>query len=564
MIRLTQIKAAADLGFEQAHTSVKPQGAFADYFKARCAKELHVEAGQIAEIRIRRQSLDARRKPDIFYVYTLDVLLAEPVLERERRLCQRCKNAELVIPEAEAYHFPISGRKSIKKRPIVVGSGPAGLFCAYLLAENGYQPIILERGGAMEERVNAVTDFWNGAALSPETNVQFGEGGAGTFSDGKLNTLIKDTHGRYAKMLEIFVENGAPEEILYRSKPHIGTDCLRGVVTNMRRRMIAEWGAQFYFHSCLTDIRLSAAVTDGGARLAQIEVNHSEWQPCSELVLAVGHSARDTFSMLYRRNIRMEAKPFAVGLRIEHPQSMIDESQYGRERGKLPAADYKLTASAPSTGRGVYSFCMCPGGYVVNASSEEGRLAVNGMSNHSRDSANANSALIVTVRPEDYLDASAGALSGVAFQRALEERAFTAGGGNIPVQLFGDFRENRGSEHYGDILPCTKGAVRFANLRTVLPEFVSRSLLEGMEQFEHKIKGFSRYDALLSGVESRTSSPVRIVRGDNFESVSAAGIYPCGEGAGYAGGISSAAVDGMKIAEAIASNRHLQMGESGV
>ena len=413
-----------------------------------------------------------------------------------------------------------------------------------MLAQYGYRPLVIERGEPVEDRVKSVLEFWNGGKLKMNSNVQFGEGGAGTFSDGKLNTMVKDKYFRGKKVFEIFVENGAPKEILYLQKPHIGTDLLRDVVVNIRKS-IERFGGEFRYCSQLTDIHIK----DG--KLYEIEINHQEKIPCSVLILAIGHSARDTFSMLYQNGLDMVSKPFAVGLRIQHPQEMIQLSQYGTLDKRLPVADYKLTYTTKS-GRGVYSFCMCPGGYVVNASSEDGRLAINGMSYHDRGSKNANSALVVTVSPDDF---GRHPLDGVKFQQKLEENAFLAGNGAIPIQLYQDFDHGLFSANFLDVSPEMKGRYEFADLNQVLPDYVCSSIKEAMPVFGKKIHGFDRGDAILAGVESRTSSPVRIVRGEDGES-NILGIYPCGEGSGYAGGITTAAMDGIKVAEWISKKYH--------
>lgn len=427
--------------------------------------------------------------------------------------------------------------------PVIVGSGPAGLFAAYELAAHGYAPLVIERGRDVEQRTKDVEAFWASGSLRKNSNVQFGEGGAGTFSDGKLNTLVKDVAGRNRHVLELFVKAGAPKEILYVNKPHIGTDILKKVVKSLREEIIGM-GGTVAFETQLTGIQ----VKNGALRA--IEVNGERWIETEILILAIGHSARDTFEMLEQTGIHMEAKSFAVGMRVEHPQKMIDECQYkGADMRYLPTASYKLTTNLDN-GRGVYSFCMCPGGYVVNASSEEGLLAVNGMSYHDRAGANANSAIIVSVTPEDY--PGEGPLKGVAFQRELERRAYRIGRGRIPQQLFGDFERNQISEDYGAFSSAAKGRTTFANLREIFPEEISRSFIEGMHRFAKYIPEYDREDAVLSAVESRTSSPVRISRNEAFES-NIAGVYPGGEGAGYAGGIMSAAMDGLKVAEAVAA-----------
>lgn len=530
MIRLTQLKLPAD------HEP--------DAVKKKAAKVLKIAPDAIRAVHIRRQSLDARKKPELFYSYTVDV---ETNLS-EQKLVHKAKNANVTIAKQTSYQFPSAGTETMCHRPIIVGSGPAGLFCSLLLARHGYRPLLLERGEDVDTRREKVDAFWNGAALDLRSNVQFGEGGAGTFSDGKLNTLVKDPSGRNQLVMEILHEFGADEEILYQSKPHIGTDVLSGIVKRIREEII-RLGGEVRFGCQMTDLcieegRIKAVVTDNGEQI-----------PAEAVVLAIGHSARDTFEMLLKRKVPMDQKSFAVGLRIQHPQSMINRSQYGREEaGKLGAASYKLT-SQTSSGRGVYSFCMCPGGYVVNASSEEGRLAVNGMSYHDRAGVNANSALIITVTPEDFPDDSP--LGGVTFQRELERLAYEAADGKVPVQLYGDFKRNEVSKALGDIVPQIKGAWSFADLRGVLPESLSQALLEAMENFGGMIHGFDREDAVFAGIESRTSSPVRIWRNEQFES-EIQGLYPCGEGAGYAGGITSAAMDGVKAAEAIARRYRLE------
>lgn len=488
---------------------------------------------------IRKQSIDARKKNELSFVYTVDV-----EVKQGDTILHKNKNANIIKAKDIHYHFPAAGEKQLSHRPVIVGSGPAGMFCAYELAKHGYCPIILERGSSVEERTAEVERFWKDGILNPKTNVQFGEGGAGTFSDGKLNTLVKDVAGRNREVLEIFVKMGAPEEILYINKPHIGTDILKTVVKNIRLE-IERMGGTYCFFSQLTDITLNGKKD----KVEAIRINSEKETATDVLVLAIGHSARDTFPMLQEAGLKMEAKAFAVGFRVEHPQTMIDACQYnGHKNALLPAASYKLTANLENH-RGVYSFCMCPGGYVVNASSEEGMLAVNGMSYHARAGQNANSAIIVSVRPDDF--EGDGPLAGIAFQRKLEKNAYRIGNGAIPQQLYGDFKENRISTGYGDFESTTKGAHIFANLREIFPKELATSFQAGMEFFPKYIPDYNREDAILSGVESRTSSPVRITRNESFES-NIAGIYPCGEGAGYAGGIMSAAMDGLKVAEAIA------------
>ena len=526
MIRVNQLK----LPIEHSEEMLRRQ----------IIKTLHLKNEKdLIRYQIRKQSIDARRKNELSFVYTVDV-----ELKQEGMILHKNKNSNISKAKDIHYHFPDAGEKQLSHRPVIVGSGPAGMFCAYELAKHGYCPIILERGSSVEERTAEVERFWKDGILNPKTNVQFGEGGAGTFSDGKLNTLVKDVAGRNREVLEIFVKMGAPEEILYINKPHIGTDILKTVVKNIRLE-IERMGGTYCFFSQLTDITLNGKKD----KVEAIRINREKEVATDVLVLAIGHSARDTFPMLQEAGLMMEAKAFAVGFRVEHPQAMIDACQYnGHKNALLPAASYKLTANLENH-RGVYSFCMCPGGYVVNASSEEGMLAVNGMSYHARAGQNANSAIIVSVRPDDF--EGDGPLAGIEFQRKLEKNAYRIGNGAIPQQLYGDFKENRISTGYGDFESTTKGAHTFANLREIFPKELAASFQAGMELFPKYIPDYNRADAILSGVESRTSSPVRITRDESFES-NIAGIYPCGEGAGYAGGIMSAAMDGLKVAEAIA------------
>lgn len=535
MIRINQIKLPLDYTEEMLEKKI--------------CKILKAQKKDILEITLAKRSIDARKKPDIFYSIT-----AEVEAKQEEVLVKKAKSNQVALAQREEYHFPACGDKPMRKRPVVIGSGPAGLFCAYLLAEHGYRPIVLERGTDVDTRKKEVEEFWRTGVLNPASNVQFGEGGAGTFSDGKLNTLIKDKDGKSKKVLSVFVENGAPEKILYEGKPHIGTDILMTVVKNMRER-IKMWGGEFRFGNQVIDFEID------NSRLCALRVQGSNGEgyllETEQAVLAIGHSARDTFETLLKRKVPMEAKSFAVGLRVEHPQSLIQDSQYGEAGERLPAAAYKLTAKT-SYGRGVYSFCMCPGGYVVNASSEQGRLAVNGMSYSGRDGKNANSAIIVSVTPEDY--GSDDPLAGIEFQRRLEEKAFQIGGGKVPVQRFGDFKQDvcgektekkNGGTYEEDFTPQIKGKYEFAKVSEIMPKELNLAFVEGMEQFDRIIPGFADESVYLDGIESRTSSPVRIGRDETNQSA-VRGLYPCGEGAGYAGGITSAAMDGMKIAEGIA------------
>lgn len=541
MIRISQLK------LKTSHTE--------EEMAQKILRLLGAGRNEIKEIKIRKQSLDARHKPDLFFVYTVDVKT-----ENEQSILKRVKRKrhteEITLCAEQPYVFPDAGKSEMQSRPVVVGCGPSGLFCAYFLAAYGYRPILIERGAPVEERTMDVEDFWKTGYLKPDSNVQFGEGGAGTFSDGKLNTLVKDPNGRIRKVLQIFTLHGAPDDILYVNKPHVGTDILCGIIRSMREEIIA-CGGEVHFHTCMDSLVLD----DSGKMITGINLRHGsrKWiQETNTLILAPGHSARDTFYSLYNQNVPMEAKSFAVGVRAEHPQAMINRSQYGMTApDHLPAAAYKLTEKLED-GRGIYSFCMCPGGYVVNASSEDGMLAVNGMSYHARDSRNANSAIVVTVSPEDY--GGTHALDGIEFQRKLEKAAFEAGKGKIPVQRYGEFyssvmgeKTRISSEYDQDFqnhIPCMKGEYSEAELKNIFPEFLSRDLVLGIEKLNTKIRGFSHPDTILSAVESRTSSPVRILRNENMES-EIKGLYPCGEGAGYAGGITSAAVDGLKIAETI-------------
>ena len=521
MIRITQLKLPVDHRQEQLRKKIART--------LKCGEDTF-------SYEIVRQSLDARHKDDKKFVYTVDVSTLA-----EKKMLRKNRDKNVTFFEKKEYCFPKPGEEVLKNPPVVVGSGPAGLFCAWYLARAGYRPLVLERGQEAQKRKETVDRFWKDGILDPESNVQFGEGGAGTFSDGKLNTLVKDPNGRNHEVLKRFVEAGAPQEIVYQQKPHLGTDVLIGIVETMRHQ-IEEMGGSFRFESKVTDLCME------NGRLCALEINDKEKIPAEVCVLALGHSARDTFSMIHRRGIFMQPKSFAVGLRIEHPQKMINMDLYGEEENEaLGAASYKVTHTCEN-GRGVYSFCMCPGGYVVNASSEEGMLAVNGMSYQARDSKNANSALIVTVSPEDFPEE--GVLGGITFQRNLEKEAWELGQGRIPVQLFEDFKEHRKSTEFGEVVPQMKGAYVLADVRSILPKEIGDSIEEGVTAFGRKIKGFDRPDALLSGIESRTSSPVRIVR-DRQGCANIEGIYPCGEGAGYAGGITSAAMDGIKTAEFI-------------
>lgn len=515
---------------------------------ARVCKKLGIkDLGKCPEFRIIKRSLDARKKPDIFFVYSVEI--TEPGFIIPKRADKKhVRSVKKDVPPDISRLRPGAD----VKRPVVVGFGPAGMFCALMLARAGLKPVVLERGRPAGDRIRDVEKFFSSGMLDPDSNVQFGEGGAGTFSDGKLNTGTGDQGGRAREVLLTFVKHGAPEEILYDNKPHIGTDILVNVIMGIRNEIL-DLGGEILFESCFEELITDKSGGVCGCRYRSGSGHLHKETEAGAVCLAIGHSARDTFEALYKKNIPMEQKAFAVGLRIEHPQEIIDRYVYGddhrrlRDELGLPAGDYKLTAHTPE-GRGVYSFCMCPGGFVVNSSSETGMTAVNGMSFHARDGVNANSALIVTVSGKDFGE---GVLAGVEFQRQLERAAFKEGGGDVPVQLLGDFKENRKSRGTGRVEPCIKGRWRFGNLRNVLPAHISDAINGSMEYFDKKIPGFNMSDACLSGVESRTSSPVRIMRGNGGMS-EVRGLFPCGEGAGYAGGIMSAAVDGIKCAENMA------------
>ncbi|OHW62881.1 hypothetical protein EUAN_06650 [Andreesenia angusta] len=502
------------------------------------AKELKLDISEISDFKILKESVDARRS-EVKLVYKVSVSC-----KNESNVLKRSKSKNAVLKELEV-HKLMFGEKPLIHRPVVVGSGPAGLFCALRLAEQGYKPLLLERGQDVRTRSKKIGKFWETGELDPDTNVQFGEGGAGTFSDGKLTTRIKDHRCGY--ILETFVSHGAPPEIEYSSKPHIGTDILIDVVERIRNKIV-ELGGEVQFGKKVTDI----VSTDG--KLSAVVVNESESIPAEVAVFAIGHSARDTYEMLYSRGFEMTQKPFAVGVRVEHKQSMIDQNQYGSysQHPKLKSAEYKLTHKV-SNGRSCYSFCMCPGGTVVAASSEEGHLVVNGMSEHARDKENANSAIVVSVSPEDFN--SDHPLAGMEFQRSIEKSAFELTGGSYkaPVQLLGDFLKDMVSTSIGHIVPSCPRGYEFKNLRDCLPDFVTESIAESMKAFDRKIKGFGHDDVVLTGVETRTSAPVRIARDSDGASTDISGVYPCGEGAGYAGGIVSAGVDGVKVAESIMS-----------
>lgn len=544
MIHMSQVKVSLEQILKEAPADMVKRGRIGDkeeaLVKKSAAKLLRISPLEIQNFQINKKSLDARKKNQIHYIYNVYLTCAK----EEKRVKQYGKNDIKWIPEeVHKSSIPMGKVEKGECSPIIVGFGPAGMFAALELARAGRMPRVIERGMDVDARQDAVNVFWKGGTLNPESNVQFGEGGAGTFSDGKLNTLVKDSSGRNKRVLETFVNFGAPSEILYLQKPHIGTDCLKSVVKAIREEIISL-GGTISFETRLDDI----LIEDGRIVKVIFTCQGKKYEePCSQLILATGHSARDTFYQLKKIGLNMEPKAFALGVRIEHPQDMIGQNQYGAFYKKLPTADYKVTYQTKEK-RGVYSFCMCPGGFVVNASSEPERLAVNGMSYYNRDGRNANGAIVVTVSPEDY--GSRDVLAGVEYQRKLEEAAYREANGKIPVQLFGDFLNHQVSTSFGEVMPAIKGEYSFGNVRSILPKVIGDSIAEGILAFDRKIKGYAREDAVLSGIESRTSSPVRMIRDESLQA-NIKGIYPCGEGAGYAGGITSAAMDGIRVAEKI-------------
>jgi uncharacterized FAD-dependent dehydrogenase len=533
MLRLSEVKLPLD----------HPEGAI----QAAILKRLKIGADELLRYTIARRGYDARKTNAVVLVYTLDV-----EVKNEAALLARADthNDPHITPTPDrTYQFVAQAPAGLTERPVVIGTGPCGLFAGLILAQMGFRPIILERGKAVRERTQDTFALWRKHQLNPESNVQFGEGGAGTFSDGKLHSQIKDPKHYGYKVLTEFVQAGAPEEILYVSKPHIGTFRLVGMVEKMRAN-IEALGGEIRFQSRVDNLEIDhgqvrGVVLASGERIA---TNH--------VVLAVGHSARDTFQMLFDRGVYIEAKPFSIGFRIEHPQSLIDRCRFGAQAGNpiLGAADYKLVHHCKN-GRSVYSFCMCPGGTVVAATSEPGRVVTNGMSQYSRNERNANSGIVVGITPEDFSgDRPVHPLAGIAFQRHWEERAFELGGGNYdaPGQLVGDFLAGRPSTALGSVHPSYTPGVHLCDLGSAMPDYVIAAIREALPVFDKQIKGFAMHDAVLTGVETRTSSPIRIKRKDDYQSLNTVGLYPAGEGAGYAGGILSAAVDGIKVAEAVA------------
>lgn len=507
--------------------------------KQALLQRLRITEDTLQDFSVQRRSVDARKKAHVSFVYSLDVRVANEAAISENEFMH------VAVAPVYQYAFQVPTDAVLSSRPIIIGAGPAGLFAALMLAECGARPIILERGKQVDERIADVERFCAGGAFTPDSNIRFGEGGAGTFSDGKLYTLINDV--RTQKVFQEFVRAGAPDEIMWSSKPHVGTDRLRDMVKNMRERIISL-GGECRFSACVTGLCVANGSIQG------VIVNGTERIDADIVVCAPGAGARDTFRMLVDTGVAIEPKAFSIGVRIEHPQSVINEAQYGKYAGHpaLGAAEYKLVHHA-TNGRSVYSFCMCPGGYVVNATGCPDRVVVNGMSEYARDGKNANSAIVVGVMPDDF--PSDQPLAGVAFQETIEKKAFELGGANYyaPVQRVVDFLKNKKSTRSGAVKPSYAPDVCYADLRECLPEYVSFAIAEALSSFENKVKGFAMSDAIMTGVETQTSSPIRIIRANDMQS-SVRGLYPCGEGAGYAGGIVSAAVDGIRIAETIMTN----------
>ena len=516
-----------------------PLGGGEAQLKKKAARILGVKPEAITGLSLARQSIDARKKSDVHYVCTVDVSVAD-----EGRVMARCRDRNVSLHQSVPYVFP-PVRRTSSLPPVVVGMGPAGLFAALFLARSGLAPIVLERGRPVEERTADVERFWSTGVLDPSSNVQFGEGGAGTFSDGKLTTGTHDP--RISTVFRTLVEAGAPADILYQHKPHIGTDVLRDVVKTIRQELI-RLGCDVRFGHQLTGLTLREGAVAG---LTMEGPQGTYDLPCDTLILSPGHSARDTFQMLLEAGVPMEQKPFAIGVRIEHPQSAISLAQFGPAWERLPAADYKLACHLPN-GRSAFTFCVCPGGQVVAAASEEGRLVTNGMSHRARDGKNINGGFLVGINPADF--GSNHPLAGVAFQRRWEEAAFRLGGGSYhaPAQTVKDFLARQASKALGSVEPTYRPGVTPTDLDRCLPDYVTDTLRGALPVFDRKLHGFAAPDSLLTGVETRSSSPVRILRGEDYQSA-VRGLYPCGEGAGYAGGITSAAVDGIRVAEAVAA-----------
>ena len=537
VLRLTEIKLDLD----------HPEAAL----KAAILRALGISEPELLGYRLRRRGYDARKSGEVVFVYTLDVEVRD-----EATLLKRFHHSHHIThaPD-ETYRYPVQAPANLESRPVVIGTGPCGIFAGLSLARMGFKPIILERGKIVRQRTQDVWGFWRERHLNPESNVQFGEGGAGTFSDGKLHTGIKDRGHHIRQILKDFVDAGALEEIIYISKPHIGTLRLVKIVENLREKIL-KLGGEIRFDAHVTDIILDNKTLRG------VTLANGEFIATDHVVLAVGHSARDTFEMLHHRGVHIEPKPFSIGFRIEHPQHMIDVCRLGKHAGNpiLGAADYKLVHHCMN-GRDVYSFCMCPGGQVVAASSEEGRVVTNGMSHYSRNERNANAGIVVGITPADF--GSDHPLAGIALQRQLEEKAFELAGKNYnaPAQLVGDFLAGRASTGPGSLIPSYTPGVTWTDLGPALPGYAIAAIREAIPAFDKMLKGFAMDDAVLTGVETRTSSPIRITRDENFENTNTKGLYPAGEGAGFAGGIISAAVDGMKVAEAVAQKIiHCRLG----
>nr|WP_315479606.1 NAD(P)/FAD-dependent oxidoreductase [uncultured Rhodoferax sp.] len=594
MIRLTELKLplsalpvearrAADAPTE-TEADRAPVAHPMDALKRLCAQALGIAETAIADLHVFKRSFDAR-KVDLLAVYIVDITLADATLEAPL-LAQFPNHPHIAATPDMAYRFVAQAPAELPERPVVVGFGPCGMFAALVLAQMGFKPIVLERGKPVRERTKDTWGLWRKKTLNPESNVQFGEGGAGTFSDGKLYSQIKDPRFLGRKVMHEFVQHGAPAEILYEAHPHIGTFKLVKVVEGIREQIIAL-GGEIRFEQRVSDVLLNQELPAQSLRGLEVEnlKNGSHYElPASHVVMALGHSSRDTFAMLYERGVAMQAKPFSVGFRIEHPQGVIDRARWGRHAGHplLGAADYKLVHHA-ANGRAVYSFCMCPGGTVVAATSEPGRVVTNGMSQYSRNERNANAGMVVGIDPPDYpMDAAAFVhafgedkgqryaaeaaamkakdpkaahpMSGIAFQRQLESGAYTLGGGTYeaPGQLVGDFIAAKPSTEFGSVTPSYKPGVKLGDLAPSLPDYAIAALREALPAFGKKIKGFDMADAVLTGVETRTSSPIKMPRGDDLQSTNVRGLYPAGEGASYAGGILSAGVDGIKVAEALA------------
>jgi len=531
MLRLTDLKLPLDHSENDLRMAI--------------CKRLAIPDHELISYKISRRGVDARKSHAIVFIYTLDLQVTQEAV----LLAHFVGNPHLKPSPDTTYHFVARApEQPLAERPVIIGMGPSGLFAGLILAQSGFRPLILERGKAVRERTQDTFGFWRKGKLDPESNVQFGEGGAGTFSDGKLHTQIKDPKHYGRKVLEEFVKAGAPSEILYVSKPHIGTYRLVGMVEKMRAEILSL-GGEIRFQSRVDDLEIENGQVRG------VLLATGERITTRHLILAIGHSARDTFAMLHRRGVHLEAKPFSIGFRIEHPQSLIDRGRHGKNAAdpRLGAADYKLVHHA-SNGRSVYTFCMCPGGTVVAATSEAGRVVTNGMSQYSRKERNANSAIVVGINPADY---PGGPLAGMEFQRFWESRAFALGGSTYqaPAQLVGDFLADRPSSALGSVKPSYAPGVHLTDLSTALPDYAIAAIREALPAFARQIKGFDLADAVLTAIESRTSSPLRITRhGATLQSLNTLGLYPTGEGSGYAGGILSSAVDGIKVAEAVAVN----------